>query len=49
MKNFTLNEILKQTGGDLCCGLENPVIKHAITYAKKDIEDHTLIFHLDRS
>jgi UDP-N-acetylmuramoyl-tripeptide--D-alanyl-D-alanine ligase len=48
MKHFTLNEILKQTGGDLCYGSGNPVIKHAINYAKKDIEDHTLIFHLDR-
>ncbi|QJX79060.1 Mur ligase family protein [Priestia megaterium] len=48
MRHFTLNEILKQTGGDLCYGSGNPVIKHAINYAKKDIEDHTLIFHLDR-
>jgi UDP-N-acetylmuramyl pentapeptide synthase len=48
VKNLTLNEILKQTGGDLCYGSGNPVIKHAINYAKKDIEDHTLIFHLDR-
>ncbi|MFC3885410.1 Mur ligase family protein [Bacillus songklensis] len=48
MKNLTLQEILKQIGGDVLQGSGNPLIKHVMNYSKKDINDHTLVFHMDR-
>jgi UDP-N-acetylmuramoyl-tripeptide--D-alanyl-D-alanine ligase len=48
MKNLALHHILEQIGIDVKQGLENPMIKHVLNYAKKDINDHTLVFHMDR-
>ncbi|MFD2443900.1 UDP-N-acetylmuramoyl-tripeptide--D-alanyl-D-alanine ligase [Bacillus sp. CGMCC 1.16607] len=47
MKNLMLNEIITQIGGDFHHGSGNPTIKHVLDYSKKEIEDHTLVFHMD--
>jgi UDP-N-acetylmuramyl pentapeptide synthase len=47
MKHIALHDILKQIGVD-AGDHPNPIIKHAVKYSKRDIEDHTLVFHMDR-
>jgi UDP-N-acetylmuramoyl-tripeptide--D-alanyl-D-alanine ligase len=46
--NLPLNEIIGVTGGQLRHGSGNPVVSHVITESLKEIEDGTLVFHLDR-
>jgi UDP-N-acetylmuramoyl-tripeptide--D-alanyl-D-alanine ligase len=48
VKSLSLNEILQQIGGERLHGSGNPVIRHVMTRSKKEIEDYTLVFHLDR-
>lgn len=48
MRDLALEEILTQTGGDVLHGSGNPIIKHVMDYSAKDIEDHTLVIHMDR-
>ncbi|MFX3623582.1 MAG: Mur ligase family protein [Ectobacillus sp.] len=48
MKHLSLMDILGQTGGRVVHGSGNPIIKHVTNRSKKDIDDHTLVFHLKR-
>lgn len=50
MKSLRLNDILAQIGDYRIVqgsGKRNLLIEHVIDYSKKDIEDHTLLFHMD--
>ncbi|KMM36903.1 UDP-N-acetylmuramoyl-tripeptide--D-alanyl-D-alanine ligase [Alkalihalobacillus macyae] len=47
MRNLRLSEILKLTDGQVIQGSGDPMIHHVVNRTKKDIEDHTLLFHLD--
>lgn len=47
MKTLPLQDILAAIGGQIIHGSGNPLIEHATDYSKKDIDDHTLIFHMD--
>lgn len=47
MKHLPLNVILEQIGkGKMIQGKGNPTIKYVMNYAKKEIEDNTLVFHM---
>ncbi|MFC0272711.1 hypothetical protein ACFFIX_14845 [Metabacillus herbersteinensis] len=48
MKNLALYDILNQIGIVAENGTKNPMIKQVLNYAKKEIDDHTLVFHIDR-
>jgi UDP-N-acetylmuramoyl-tripeptide--D-alanyl-D-alanine ligase len=48
MRDLALQEILTQIGGEVLHESGNPMIKHVMDYSAKDIDDHTLIFHMDR-
>lgn len=48
MKNLALQDILNQIGGQIVQGSGNPVIEHVMDYSAKKIENHTLVFHMDR-
>mgnify|MGYP001951606661 CR=1 FL=1 len=48
MKSLELNAILKQIGGGVFLhGAGNPRIDYVMDSSEKDIEDHTLVFHMD--
>jgi UDP-N-acetylmuramoyl-tripeptide--D-alanyl-D-alanine ligase len=47
MKSLPLDIILKVTGGQIIHGSGNPIIKHVLDFSKKEIEDHTLVIHMD--
>ena len=47
MKTLPLQDILASIGGQIIHGAGNPFIEHAMDYSAKDIDDHTLIFHMD--
>lgn len=47
MRNLKLQEILAQIGGEILHGSGNPIIKEVMDYSAKDIDDHTLVFHMD--
>ncbi len=48
MKTLSLTDILQQIGGQILSGPDNHTIKHVKNRSKKDIDDHTLVFHLSR-
>jgi UDP-N-acetylmuramoyl-tripeptide--D-alanyl-D-alanine ligase len=48
VKSLPLSEILQQIGGERLQGSGNPIIKQVMNRSKKEIDDHTLVFHLDR-
>lgn len=48
MKNLELHDILNQIGVVALNGSRNPMIKHVLNYSKREIDDHTLVFHMDR-
>lgn len=48
MKNLPLCEIVHHIGGRIIHGCGNPIIMNICDWSKNDIDDHTLIFHLDR-
>ncbi|MFD2679210.1 Mur ligase family protein [Bacillus seohaeanensis] len=48
MKNIEFNTILQQIGGEIIHGSGNPIIQHVINYPKKEIYDHSLVFHMDK-
>lgn len=50
MKSLTLNEILTQIGPHIVhspAATFNPIIKRAMDWTAKEIDDHTLVFHMD--
>ncbi len=47
MRNIRLSTILKLIDGKVIQGSGNPLIKNVMNRTKKEIEDHTLLFHLD--
>lgn len=48
MKSLALQDILDQIGGGVFLhGSGNPIIHHVMDSSEKDIEDHTLVFHMD--
>jgi UDP-N-acetylmuramoyl-tripeptide--D-alanyl-D-alanine ligase len=48
MKSLSLTDILRQIGGHVLHGSGNPVIKNVKNRSRKQIDDHTLVFHFDR-
>lgn len=48
MKHIPLSEIVKKINGRVTNGLENPIIKGVTKRTKKNIDDHTLLFHFNR-
>lgn len=47
MKSLSLETILNITGGQIVHGAGNPIIEHVMDYSQKDIEDQTLVIHMD--
>lgn len=48
VKSIALHDILKQIGGGhFLQGSGNPMIEHVLDCSEKEIDDHTLIFHMD--
>ena len=43
-----LSEILQQIDGRIIHGRENPLIKNVVNRTKKEINNHTLLFHIKR-
>ncbi|WP_026074608.1 Mur ligase family protein [Brevibacillus massiliensis] len=48
MKSIPLRDIVQQIGGRIIHGSGNPMMMNVIDWSKKEIDDHTLVFHLDR-
>lgn len=48
MKSLPLSEIVQQIGGRIIHGSDNLNIMNVIDWSNKEIDDHTLVFHLDR-
>jgi UDP-N-acetylmuramoyl-tripeptide--D-alanyl-D-alanine ligase len=48
VKSLLFSEIQEQIGGHILHGEGNPAIHNVMTRSKKEIEDHTLVFHLSR-
>ncbi|MFM1652599.1 Mur ligase family protein [Brevibacillus sp. B_LB10_24] len=48
MKSLPLRDIVQLIGGRVIHGSGNPMIRNVIDWSKKEIDDHTLVFHLDR-
>lgn len=49
MKSLPLRDIVQQTGGRIIHGSGNPIIMNVFVWAPNEIDDHTLVFHLDRA
>ncbi|WP_318505550.1 hypothetical protein [Bacillus sp. T3] len=49
MKSLSLEEILAQIGKYIVHGQgdQNLIIKRAMDWTSKEIDDHTLVFHMD--
>lgn len=50
MKSLSLNEILARIGPHIVhssVAARNPIVKRAMDWTAKEIEDHTLVFHMD--
>lgn len=48
MLPFRLSEIVQQMDGRIIHGRDDHIIKHVIKRTKKDIDHHTLLFHVNR-
>jgi UDP-N-acetylmuramoyl-tripeptide--D-alanyl-D-alanine ligase len=48
LKNLNLSDIVTQIDGRVIHGNGDPIIKHVMKKSKKQIDHHTLVFHLDK-